>query len=165
MPRLFFARGGENSLVKCLFCAVYKIGDATSSKMCYVTCQFSSSETHTARSQKSWHSFAGRSLVLPGLVSCIALQLPSLLSVAVRDVIRMKQSDWSGDPLCSPHFMPDDVVLTCDIDNACRPCARRAQQMMSTTFTKKKKKKKKERIPFPGPIPNPNPNPNCNTKP
>ena len=61
-------------------------------------CQFSSSETHTARSQKSWPSFAGRSPVLQGLVSCIALQLPSHLwssSIAVRDIIRMKQSDWS----------------------------------------------------------------------
>ena len=61
--------------------------------------QFSSSETHTARSPKSWDSFAGRSLVLQGLVSCIALQLPSHRwspSIAVRDVIRMKQSDWSA---------------------------------------------------------------------
>ena len=61
-------------------------------------CQFSSSETYTARSQKSWHSFANRSLVQPGLISCIALQLLSLLwlpSIAVWDVIRMKQSDWS----------------------------------------------------------------------
>ena len=62
-------------------------------------CQFSSSETYTACSYKCWHSFAGRALVLLGLVSCIALQLPSLLwlpSIAVRDIIRMKQSDWSA---------------------------------------------------------------------
>ena len=24
----------------------------------------------------------------------------------------------SRDPLCSPRFIPDDVILTCDIDNA-----------------------------------------------
>ena len=61
-------------------------------------CQFSNSETHTTRSQKSWHFFAGRSLVLHGLVSCIALELPSRLwspYIAVRDIIRMNQSDWS----------------------------------------------------------------------
>ena len=61
-------------------------------------CLFSSSETHTARSQKSWDSFAGCSLVLQGLVACIALQLPShhwSPSIAVRDVIRMKQFHWS----------------------------------------------------------------------
>ena len=44
-------------------------------------CQFSSSETHTTRSQKSWHSFTGRSPVLQGLVSYIALQLPSHLQL------------------------------------------------------------------------------------
>ena len=57
-------------------------------------CQFSSSETHTVHSQKSWHSFAGRSLVLHSLVSCIALQLPSHLwssSSTVCDVSRMRQ--------------------------------------------------------------------------
>ena len=63
-------------------------------------CQFSSSETHTARSLKSWHSFAGRSPALQGLVSCKALQLPSHLwpqSIGVRDdIIRLKQSDWSS---------------------------------------------------------------------
>ena len=62
-------------------------------------CLFSSSETYTARSQKSWHSFASRALVLPGLVSCIVLQLSSLLwspSIGVRDVVCMKQSDWSA---------------------------------------------------------------------
>ena len=39
-----------------------------------------------------------RSLVLSDLVSCVVLQLPRLLwlpFIAVRDVIIMKQSDWS----------------------------------------------------------------------
>ena len=30
----------------------------------------------------------------------------------------MAASGEGGDPLCSPRFMPDDVILTCDIDNA-----------------------------------------------
>ena len=62
-------------------------------------CQLSRSEKHTTRSQTSWHSFVGRSLVLPGLVFSIALQLPSLLwspCIAVCDVIRMKQPDRSA---------------------------------------------------------------------
>ena len=53
-------------------------------------CQFWSSETHTTRSQKSWHSFAGHSLVLSDIVSCIALSLLWLAFIAVCDVIRMK---------------------------------------------------------------------------
>ena len=38
-------------------------------------------------------------MVLQGLVSCIALQLLSHFwsrSIAIRDIIRMKQSDWSA---------------------------------------------------------------------
>ena len=44
--------------------------------------------------------------------------------------------------------MPDDVILTSvDIDNAAQ--ARKAQQMMSTTFTDKEEKKAKDSIPWP----------------
>ena len=49
-------------------------------------CQSLSSETYTAHSQKSWHSFTGRALVLPGLVNT-STALPSMVA------IRMKQFD------------------------------------------------------------------------
>ena len=58
------------------------------------------------------------------------------------------------DPLCSLRFMPDDVILTCDIDNA-------GQESTTNDVHHIYRQKKKERIPFPGP----SPNPNCNTKP
>ena len=63
------------------------------------TASFQATYTYTTCSQKSWHFFAGYALVLPHLVSCIWLQLLSLLwspSIAVCDIIRMKQSDWSA---------------------------------------------------------------------
>ena len=79
---------------------------------------FSRPETHNVCSQKSWHSFAGRSLVRPGLVACTALQTPSL---TVRDVTRMQQSDWRATIVALTAKIVDQFPSACANHLGTRP--------------------------------------------
>ena len=72
--------------------------------------------------------------------------LTALLGAAVDGDIGRPMQLCARDPLCSPRFMPDDVILTCDIDNAGQEST---TNDVHHIYKEEKKKEGKDSIPWP----------------